>query len=89
MENTLYEQTMGSSTSLSPKTVRLLWKTQMPSKLYCDPPLGWQYGFPKPVPAPEPDDFKAWLVSEGYPKKLIDDLGENFWCRFFHGTEKD
>lgn len=71
------------------KTVKLLWKTKMPSKLFCDPPMGWQYGFPKAVPSPEPDDFKAWLVSEGYPKKLIDDLGENFWCRFFHGTEKD
>lgn len=61
----------------------------MPSKLYCDPPMGWQHGFPKPVPSPEPDDFKAWLVSEGYPKKLIDELGEHFWCRFFEGVDKD
>ena len=61
----------------------------MPSKMFCDPPMGWQYGFPKPVPVPEPEDFYGWLVSEGYPQRLIDELGKNFWCRFFEGVVED
>ena len=52
-----------------------------------DPPSGWKFGFPKVVP----DNFevlnweqkKDWLVSEGYPRKLIDDLGNNFWSRYW------
>jgi hypothetical protein len=45
-----------------------------------DPPSGWMFGFPKPIP----DDIKdvnAWLVEQGYPKKLIEDLGDYFYCR--------
>lgn len=33
-----------------------------------DPPSGWKYGFPKPVPNPVPDSMIDWMVSEGYPK---------------------
>ena len=47
----------------------------------CDPPSGWKYGFPKAMPNPEPKDFYAWLVSEGYPQKEIDSMGDYFFCR--------
>lgn len=45
-----------------------------------EPPLGWQYGFPKPIPeGVDPDAFIAnlddWLVANGYPRELIDQQG--------------
>ena len=46
-----------------------------------DPPSGWKFGFPKAVPNPKPQDMMAWLVSEGYPQKLIDEFGDHFYCR--------
>jgi len=61
----------------------------MDNKTYVDPPMGWQYGFPKPLPDPEPDNLYTWLVSEGYPQAIINELGEHFWVRFFQGTESD
>ena len=47
-----------------------------------DPPSGWKYGFPKPIP----DDIKdviPWLIENGYPQKEIDALGEHFYCRYW------
>jgi hypothetical protein len=32
----------------------------------CDPPEGWKYGFPKPMPN-NVENFEEWLRSEGYP----------------------
>lgn len=45
-----------------------------------DPPAGWKYGFPKAIPAGV-DDVHGWLVSEGYPQKMIDELGDYFFTR--------
>lgn len=47
---------------------------------YVDPPSGWKYGFPKPVPDPRPKDMESWFLSEGYPKELIDQ-GMLKYCR--------
>ena len=50
-----------------------------------DPPSGWMYGFPKAMPK-KFDTFeeqRAWLVSEGYPQKLIDEYGDHFYCRYW------
>jgi hypothetical protein len=51
----------------------------------CDPPSGWKYGFPKPVPKEfdSAQEFHDWLISEGYPEKIIDEMGENFYCRYW------
>ena len=46
-----------------------------------DPPSGWKYGFPKPIPDDRISDQLVWLVEEGYPQKEIDNLGEYFFCR--------
>ena len=46
-----------------------------------DPPSGWKYGFPKPIPEDRINDQLVWLVEEGYPQKEIDNLGEYFFCR--------
>lgn len=50
-----------------------------------DPPSGWKYGFPKPMPK-QFDTFEeksAWLVSEGYPQSEIDSYGDHFYCRYW------
>lgn len=45
-----------------------------------DPPSGWMYGFPKEIPE-DVDNTTKWLVDNGYPEKLIKDLGNNFYVR--------
>jgi len=50
-----------------------------------DPPSGWKYGFPKAMPKMF-DTYKeqlAWLVSEGYPQKEIDSMGDHFYCKYY------
>jgi hypothetical protein len=47
-----------------------------------DPPSGWKYGFPKPIPN-DIKDTEAWLIENGYPQEEIDALGEYFYCRFW------
>lgn len=54
-----------------------------------DPPSGWQYGFPKPIPEERKKDVKSWLVEQGYPKPLIDSLGEYFSCRYWEEEQED
>jgi len=51
----------------------------------CDPPSGWKYGFPKPMPAEFHtfEELEAWLVSEGYPQKEIDSMGKYFYCKYW------
>ena len=53
-----------------------LWHMKM-----IDPPSGWKYGFPKPIPDDRINNQLVWLVEEGYPQKEIDNLGEYFFCR--------
>lgn len=47
-----------------------------------DPPFGWKYGFPKPIPSEEENVMK-WLVENGYPQKEIDSCGQHFYCRYW------
>lgn len=51
-------------------------------KLWIDPPSGWQYGFPK-IWDSEKDsrDSLVWLVDNGYPQELIDQLGDMFYTQ--------
>lgn len=59
--------------------------------LYCDPPSGWRYGFPKPVPIEmqnaSREVFHEWLVKNGYPQKEIDSLGEHFYIRYWEESD--
>lgn len=48
-----------------------------------DPPSGWKYGFPKRIPEDRRYDSLTWLVEQGYPQELIDELGEHFYCRYY------
>ena len=53
-----------------------------------DPPSGWQYGFPKPIPE-DIKDVRQWLVENGYPQKEIDDMGETFMYRCWYEGDDD
>ena len=52
-----------------------------------DPPNGCKYGFPKPIPEDRKKDSAIWLVEQGYPQSIIDELGEYFFCRYWE-TDK-
>jgi hypothetical protein len=54
-----------------------------------DPPSGWKYGFPKPIPEDRKKDVTVWLVEQGYPKEMIDSFGEHFYCRYWEQSEED
>ena len=49
---------------------------------YIDPPHGWLYDFPKEFPNGV-TDVQAWLVEQGYPQEQIDNMGDNFVCRYW------
>jgi hypothetical protein len=51
----------------------------------CDPPSGWKYGFPKAVPKEfeSAQEFHDWLISEGYPENIINEMGESFYCSYW------
>ena len=53
-----------------------------------DPPSGWRYGFPKPIPEDRKKDVIPWLIEQGYPKKVIDSFGEHFACRYWDENEQ-
>lgn len=53
----------------------------------CDPPSGWKYGFPKPIPKDRTNDVIAWLLECGYPQKEIDICGKYFYCRFWEESK--
>lgn len=57
------------------------------SKIYVDPPSGWQYGFPKVYDPDTDGDVMKWLVESGYPQELIDSFGEHFYTRQWYQDE--
>ena len=48
---------------------------------YVDPPKGMQYGFPKILPDPMPEDIRQWVIENGYPESELVKFGENFVIR--------
>lgn len=57
--------------------------------LMVDPPSGWKYGFPKPLPDPRPEDMIAWFIEQGYPQKEIDVCGKHFYSRYWEQEIED
>jgi hypothetical protein len=49
-----------------------------------DPPLGWQYGFPKKLPSPPPEDVCKWIVEQGYPQHVLERMGKHFYVRYIY-----
>lgn len=59
------------------------------SRVWVDPPSGWKYGFPKIWERKTDDeDMNEWLVSEGYPRSVIENYGSVFYVRMWE-TAKD
>lgn len=40
------------------------------SKVWVDPPSGWQYGFPRVYDEAEDGPCWEWMVSKGYPESM-------------------
>lgn len=57
-------------------------------KIRVDPPLGWQYGFPKEM---EDDrlDLNQWLFDNGYPQEMIDQFEGEVPCWVTEIEEKE
>jgi len=53
-----------------------------------DPPSGWKYGFPKPIPKDVENTIK-WLLENGYPQHEIDAYGDHFYCRSWEEDTAD
>ena len=56
-----------------------------------DPPRGWKYGFPKPMPKvfDTYGEQEDWLISQGYPLSEINSYGDNFYCRYWEEEIED
>ena len=64
----------------------------MKKVIMCDPPSGWQYGFPRAMPEDVVSDgskFNDWLVGCGYPQQLIDSFGDYFYIRQWEQEVED
>ena len=55
---------------------------------YIDPPSGWKFGFPKPIPN-DIKNVREWLIQNGYPQELIDEFGEHFYCNYYEKPDED
>ena len=53
-----------------------------------DPPSGWKYGFPKPLPEGV-KSIRKWLVENGYPQIEIDKIGDQFFYRTWESEIDD
>lgn len=49
---------------------------------FIEPPLGYKYEFPKPIPN-DVTDILSWLVENGYPKDEMESYGEHFHYRMW------
>jgi hypothetical protein len=59
----------------------------MAKVLMCDPPSGWRYGFPRPIPKEHKGNVLPWLLECGYPQHVIDSYGDYFYCRYWEEDE--
>ncbi len=48
-----------------------------------DPPKGWLYDFPKQIPE-DVENVIEWLPQNGYPKKMIELYGDQFYARMWY-----
>jgi len=55
-----------------------------------DPPEGWKFGFPKPIPqyVMGGRHFIKWLLEQGYPALYID-KGYHKYCRYWQQEVED
>ena len=56
-----------------------------PDHLMIDPPSGWQYGFPKPIPREHLHRATEWMIENGYPRHLTEQ--QYVPVRYWNATE--
>lgn len=58
----------------------------MTKMIMVDPPGGWKYGFPRPMPVEIREaggSVIPWLVENGYPQAEVDSYGKHFYVRYW------
>jgi hypothetical protein len=50
-------------------------------RLWVDPPEGWRYGFPAIYDPAIDGVMRDWIISKGYPAKLIQEYGDSWAVR--------
>jgi hypothetical protein len=77
----ILEKTTLNTTKVKRKTKPTVW---------IDPPEGWIYGFPRPIPEGiEGDAINEWMIKVGYPKEKIEEYGEHFHCRMMYEEKNE
>ena len=56
-------------------------KDLSPDNLMVDPPGGWRYGFPKLIPKDQQHRMLEWIIENGYPRHIAEELGAAFSVR--------
>jgi hypothetical protein len=58
-------------------------------KVWIDPPEGWRYGFPKIYDQDTDGTTKEFLIKNGYPEKLYEQLASKstMWVRSWAAVE--
>ena len=57
--------------------------------VWCDPPQGYLYGFPKIYDPIKYPNFYTWIIEEGYPDGVIKSYEGQFYCRFWEVSDDD
>lgn len=55
--------------------------------IWYDPPSGWKFGFPKEYKPNPGDTIKETLIRDGYPQKMIEELGDSLYVRFWEEND--
>ena len=71
-------------TNLSIKSEDLSIKSNM---IWVDPPEGWRYGFPAIYDPASDGVMRDWIISKGYPVKLIQEYGDVWFVRCWSAEE--
>ena len=69
---------------LSIKSEDLSIKSNM---IWVDPPEGWRYGFPAIYDPASDGVMRDWIISKGYPVKLIQEYGDVWFVRCWSAEE--
>jgi hypothetical protein len=56
-------------------------------RLWVDPPEGWRYGFPAIYDPAIDGVMRDWIISKGYPAKLIQEYGDSWAVRCWSAKE--
>jgi hypothetical protein len=56
-------------------------------RLWVDPPEGWRYGFPAIYDPASDGVMRDWIISKGYPAKLIQEYGDSWAVRCWSAKE--